>query len=117
LANLLIEKERLSEAQPFLEDALKVEPDNFMVYLSLGHVFYGQRDFDKAIAYYAVASELNPEYADTYYYLSLTLGKMNRHDEALEQGVHYISLSPQGDYANAVQDLILNLKKQSQIQP
>lgn len=117
LANLLIEQDKPDEAYPFLLEAQKQEPDNFLVYLALGHVYYAKRDFDRAVSYYAVASELNPEYADTYYYLSLTLDKMNRPDEALTQSIHYISLSPDGDYANAVKDLILSLKEQADKKP
>jgi tetratricopeptide (TPR) repeat protein len=110
LAELYINQSRWAEAQAQLVKVISAEPDNFMAYLGLGHLQFEQKQFDKALVLYTKASELNPDHAETYYYLSLTLQALNREDEALAQGMHYISLEPKGELAQKTMARLASLK-------
>ena len=54
-----------------------------MALFDLGNGFYFDDQFTSAIAAYDEAIRLNPTYATAYNNMGLTLGKLERYDEAI----------------------------------
>ncbi len=113
LGSLLQSLGRTDEAKLYYREALKYEPDNPWAYLYLGNIDYTQGNYQEALEAYNKAISLNPSYPTTYYLACLTLQKLNRTDEALANGLHYINLAPGGAFSQEAGELIMTLKQQA----
>lgn len=113
LGSLLQGMGRIDEAKLYYREALKYEPDNPWAYLYLGNINYTQGNYQEALEAYNKAISLNPDYPTTYYLACLTLQKLNRTDEALANGLHYINLAPEGAFSQEAGEIIMTLKQQS----
>jgi protein O-GlcNAc transferase len=110
LGSLLQADGRLEEAQQVYEDAIQYEPDNAWAHLYLGNTYYRKGNYEAALDSYNKAITLNPKYPTTYYLASLALQKLNRNDEALANGLHYINLAPNGAFSQEAGELVMSLQ-------
>ena len=74
---------RMDEAEFYLLQAIKREPNRAAAYSYLGFAYFEQADFLKAIEYQRKAIELQPKIWQHYLNLSQTLEKMGLYDQAL----------------------------------
>ncbi|MFH1775954.1 MAG: C39 family peptidase [Candidatus Omnitrophota bacterium] len=64
---IVSEKEyKLECALSAYEQALRLAPENYIIYFNIGNVCYKLEDYPKAKLFYSRAKELNPEFSDTY---------------------------------------------------
>jgi tetratricopeptide (TPR) repeat protein len=63
-------QQSLQQVESLLTKAITLDAKCADAYLQLGILHYSQRDFEKAIGFYAKAIEANPELADAYYRLA-----------------------------------------------
>jgi tetratricopeptide (TPR) repeat protein len=76
LAQLLLEANRLDQAQREIERVLTLSPYNASAYRLQGHLYYRQHRFEEAISAYQRAFQLDPTQIDVYVSLS---GQLRRH--------------------------------------
>lgn len=119
-------KERINLYQSYFDEAVKLNPYNFRAYINMGAALEKVENYEKAIALYTLASEMDA--ADKNYYNTYLIGtakrKMNGEDVTApvvqpsnnyKVVVKYNSNSPycqvpsiNGDYINRMNDQIKN---------
>lgn len=77
-----------------LAGAVRLAPDDFALQCNFGNALAALQDFDRAIAAYDHALELNPRFADAYYSRGIVKSKLNRFDEAFSDFSTVISIIP-----------------------
>ncbi len=111
LGSLLQSEGRLDEAISQYQQAIQYEPTNAWAYIYLGNAYYRQDNYEKSLDAYKKAISLKPDYPTTYYLESLVLEKLNRPDEALAEGLHYINLAPHGLFSKEAGVLVMTLQQ------
>lgn len=128
LAAVLEQTNRISEALKANQNALKIDPNDPEIYLSLGNNFHRQEKLEDAELNFKKAVSLNPSYWPALYNLGLILNKKQRFDDSISFFKKVINLKP--DFANGYYSLglayfnlgeldlaILNLKKATVLKP
>lgn len=111
LGTLLQGQGRLDEAAVLYREALRFEPDNAWAHLYLGNTYFRTGHYSEALVSYKAAQKLNPSYSTIYYLISLTLHKLDRNDEALSAGLHYINLAPNGTFSQEANEMVMTLQQ------
>ena len=70
-------------------EALRLNPNEFDIYLGLGDLFERMGQLDQAVDHFQVAVKLKPERADAHAALARSLAAVGKNDEAER---HYQSL-------------------------
>jgi tetratricopeptide (TPR) repeat protein len=106
----------------------QVAPSGQQIHNNLGDVYARQGDFDRAVAEFKTAIEINPNYADAYHNLANTYQQMGQADAAVANYEKALSINPQlwqsyqnlaaiafdrGDFQKALD----NMKKALEIDP
>jgi tetratricopeptide (TPR) repeat protein len=106
----------------------QVAPSGQQIHNNLGDVYARQGDFDRAVAEFKTAIEINPNYADAYHNLANTYQQMGQADAAVANYEKALSINPQlwqsyqnlaaiafdrGDFQKALE----NIKKALEIDP
>lgn len=112
LGNLYAEQDRMNDAELAYQKVLRLDPKDPWAHMYLGNIYLKRGDYEKAAKFYELSTRLNPEYATTYYLLAVTLERLQRYDDALSMGLHYLRLSPQGEFSPEVKSLVISLKNQ-----
>lgn len=73
----------LLEAESHFLEALTVLPESPQVPLLLGGIYFATEEFEKSVAFYDQALEVEPEYRDALLGKAVSLGYLGRHREAL----------------------------------
>lgn len=95
----LFGERKASEAIPFMEQAIKQDPNFMDAYLKLGQLYEFTRQFEPAIAAYRNAIRLQPDSPASgaaYQSLSTTLLRLGRYAEALPYLEKFQSMFPAG---------------------
>lgn len=89
-------------AKPYLELAIRYNPNHFRAYNSLGLVFAGNKDYDKAKELYKTALQINPMHDKAA--LNLIAAIYNKGDcaDALNKSQEFLSLYPQSEFLRDV---------------
>lgn len=72
-ADLYIKLEKMDKFGELMEEAVKRDKDNPVLYYNLGVVSYNQQKLEDAKKYYLKAIELRPDYNDAYMNLAVTI--------------------------------------------
>jgi tetratricopeptide (TPR) repeat protein len=87
-------KGQTDEAIRQLQEALRLNPDCFDVYINLGVAFEQKGQINEAIRQYQEALRLRPESATAHNNLGVALGRKGQTDEAIRQLQEAIRLNP-----------------------
>lgn len=98
LAAILEQTNRISDAIKVNQNALKLDPNDPEIYLSLGNNFHRQEKLEDAELNFKKAVNLNPSYWPALYNLGLILNKKQRFDDAKSFFKKVVKLKP--DFAN-----------------
>jgi tetratricopeptide (TPR) repeat protein len=86
-------------AQLFYEGAVRFDREDGVAppyaYYQLSRTYFIQGDFDTALAYAYKELEHHPSHLHTYYIIGLTLGYMDREEEAIEAFGKFIEYKPE----------------------
>jgi len=104
LANIHYTHHEMVEAQSLYERAIALDSDFFEAYFNLGNIHHDQSEFDAARRCYDDALLLNPYYADTHFYMAVTLEKMGLSHEARPHWRSYQQLAPQGEWVELARE-------------
>ena len=116
LCNLAILKSSQDEAiaaVDYLTRCLKKSPRHFEAHYNLGNVYSDLGNFELAKVHYELASQIAPEFPNSFYNLGLVLISLKEYKRAIECINHYVSLSPDTDTSTA-KELINTLDTMAQ---
>jgi len=88
----------LQESESLLKQALQVDPQASLPLYFLGRLAMWKAQPDEALSYYARTIELNPSYAPAYGAIGYVLLHTTRLQEALDNLMYAIRLSPKDHY-------------------
>jgi Flp pilus assembly protein TadD len=103
LAQLLLEKSLIAEAESELQAGLKFDPDDAGLHLFLGYALARQSKFEPAEAQFAQAARLDPENPASHFQWALVLAAQRKTAAAVDQYRAALRLQP--DFANALNNL------------
>lgn len=110
LGNMYASSEHYAEAEKQFKQIIAHEPDNEWAIFSLGNVYLKQAKYGAAVEKYQRVLTLNPQRSAIYYLMAVALTRLNRMDEAMQAGLHYVQLAPDGEFAKEMKSLIMSVK-------
>jgi Tetratricopeptide repeat/Glycosyltransferase family 9 (heptosyltransferase) len=110
LGFVLLQQERLAEADESLERAVSIEPGDADGHYLRGGLARQQGRFDDAIEHFGRALQLNPKLAEAHFNLGAVFRAQGRIDEALQHLSSAIALKQDFREARLVKSLLLLLR-------
>jgi tetratricopeptide (TPR) repeat protein len=95
-------------AQAQFEMVLKTDPKNPWANFYMGGLAYRTGNYTDAVNYFQTATTVRGSINAAYYYLALSLIKLNRLDEAISAGHAYLDQDKEGPYSKEMQALLEN---------
>src|SRR6478672_6904429 len=83
-----------AKALEYQQELVAKYPNDERAHFLLGGGYFGQQDYDKAIAEYKRATEINPDYSPAYNLLGYAYKQVEKYDEAETAFKKYIELIP-----------------------
>jgi tetratricopeptide (TPR) repeat protein len=90
-------KNDLSTAMKYYDQALAVNPNDFITINNIGGNLLQQDKFEEAKKYFVEVLKINPEYANTHYALGLIAEKENDLNSAFNSIIQSIKFNPKKD--------------------
>ncbi len=94
LGTVLGRQGRYSEAIPYLERAILLDPESSRAHNQLGNVHLLTQRLDKALAEYRTAVRLDPNNAEAHYNLAILLDRTGRAEEAIPHYRRFLEIAP-----------------------
>ena len=110
LGNLYASSGNYAAAEQQFSHVIAQEPGNEWAIFYLGNIYLKQDKYGPAVEMYQKALGLNPQHAAAYYLMAIALTRLNRMDEAMQAGLHYVQLEPEGEFAKEMKSLIMSVK-------
>ena len=114
-AKILLDENKLKDAQILFQNIIKVEPANYKAHTNIGAILLKLGDLDEAKKSFNKAIELNPEFEIAHFNLGIAEAKLLKFNEAEKSYKKAIKLKK--DYAEAYSNLgsiYLKLEKLNQ---
>ena len=84
LSSIFISKRDFKKVIDICNEALKVEPDLEVFYITRGYAYAELKEYERAIEDFSKAIELNPNYAEAYYNRGVTYAELNKYERAIK---------------------------------
>ncbi len=81
----------------YLSRSLEINPRHFEAHYNLANVYGEIGNYKLAKAHYGISIQLEPEFANSYFNLGLTLAMNKEYEEAIVALEKYLQLSPNED--------------------
>lgn len=94
LGTLYIQQDRQGEGLKLLNQSLAINPFQPTAYNSCGGAYKALKNYDKALACYAEACNLDPNFVEAWYNRGGVLRQLRRYEEALESYDKALALQP-----------------------
>ncbi len=111
LVSALCKADKWEEARKALEVAVGLEPERWDIYLMQGILADRDGNLEAAVGYLRKALDLNPEDADSHYYLGSTLLRQFKLQEAREQYRACLRYKPEPDIAESARQEIAQINE------
>ena len=108
---------KTAEAEALYRKILKSNPADFVSRYSLGVISFAKNDYQTALDLFEAAKKINPAFAQLWYNIGLTLGRLGRFQEAVTHLEQCITLDPSYDAAIRQRDSIVTVLAQSSDNP
>ncbi len=93
-ANNAVDAENWDAAIKILKEGIEKDPDNYILFLNLGLIYYEKDLYKPAYEYFKKGLKLKPLSNDLLFYASYSAAALHKNDEALEYIKAYLRLSP-----------------------
>lgn len=113
-ANALANLERAAEAEPIIDQAVKLRPDVADLRYIRGNILAAQRRYPEATAAHTEAIARDPKHADAWYNRGVIRRRTKDYEGAAADQVEVLKL--RGNYRNAVYEMAVNRIFQKQDQ-
>ena len=104
-ANLLILRERRSDALEQINLAIDVEPDNPTGHMALGRYYVTEQHFEEALEAFETAEAIDPSSYQIYFYKAIVLRRLYRAEEATEAQQKCVDVLDQALSEDAIADM------------
>ncbi|MHC1611106.1 MAG: tetratricopeptide repeat protein [Candidatus Methanospirareceae archaeon] len=94
LSSIFISKRDFEKVIDICNEALKIEPDSEVFYITRGNAYANLNEHERAIEDYDRAIALNPDDAAAYNNRGLAYAELNKYEQALEDFSKAIELNP-----------------------
>jgi len=94
LANQAGANGRPAEQKQYLDKLADSYPDDERVQFNLGGYYFGQQDYDQAVAHYKKATEISPDYSPAYNLLGYSYRQQGNYSSAEDAFKKYVELIP-----------------------
>lgn len=88
------ETEQLKKSQPYIDEALKTNPNNLSILIAAGYAYETAGDYDKALSYYQQAVKADPKSSDAWFHLGHDLEFLGKRKEAYQNYDKAFALEP-----------------------
>ena len=113
LSNNAIKNNKFPQAIKFLEDAIKIKPNSYDLYLKLGLLNQHLNNYQKSIRYFEKSITLEPKSVSAHFNLGLIYFKLNDKNLSLKYYLKAIDLDPKnflvsynlGNYYFSIDDI------------
>ena len=111
LGNIALKQNKLSEAQEYFKESIAASPKDEVLAYNVGEIFFSNQGYDEAIKYFTLASEIKPEWPDSF--LKLGYVYLNKADtaNAVVKFEKFLTLEPDGERAARVRNILTAIKK------
>ncbi len=96
LGQLLLQRQEVEGALPFLRRAVELEPGYALAHNNLGNAYFQMGLAEEALGQYREAADADATYSIPHRNLALALHLLGRRDEAVEEYRTYFCLAPAG---------------------
>jgi putative PEP-CTERM system TPR-repeat lipoprotein len=96
---------KLPDACKAIQDGLNMEPGNIRLFMSLGHLQFKMKEYDKAISSFEMAARKNPAFVDAFFSQGIVYEQMGRKKEAAKKYQETLRRSPK--HTGALNNLAL----------
>jgi O-antigen ligase len=113
IANCYLNKKELQEAIPYLEQAIKYQPEKENVLplqLQLGNIYLTTKDYKNSERIFADAIENNPDSAEAYYGIAGAYLKQGKKEQGIESLEKVIELAPDSKLAGYAKTTLTKIK-------
>ena len=93
-ARKLCEEEKYDAATPLASESLAWNPNNAWAWSTVGNIYSGKKEFDKAIFYYQKAIDLDPKIGEAYNGLAQAYMALEKYDKAIANFTKALSFRP-----------------------
>ena len=85
----------------------QINPNNPLIFFQLGLLYYNDKDYKNAVIALKQAVDFNPQYANARYFLGLSLARLNKNIDAIEQFEEITKTNPDNEEVSVI---LSNLK-------
>ena len=122
-AMFLVAQKRFPEAEAQIQQATQLDPLSPIITMAVGEVYNWEGKYERAIAEYKKALELNPDFAGAWGNLTDLYQQAHRYDEAMDaevksqelQGNHALAQALRSAYARGGYDALLRVELQDHL--
>ena len=93
-ATRLREQGKYEDAIKLCNEAIELNPNNYLAYLRRGNFYYRQKQYERAIQDYDKAIQINPNYAEAYFGRALAYASLENVEKTFADINKAIELSP-----------------------
>lgn len=93
-ARKLCEEEKFDAAAPLASESLAWNSKNPWAWVTVGNIYNGKKEFDKAIFYYQKTIDMNPNIGEAYNGLAQAYMALEKYDKAIANFTKALSFSP-----------------------
>ena len=111
LGEVFWRQKRYSEAEQTLKDALKLDEKSWHGQFTLGRLYWDMGEVAKAAAPIGMTLQLKPDLAEAHLLAGNILLRVGQQERALVEYREYLRLSPKGEFASQVQELVQKVQK------
>ncbi|MDD8026729.1 MAG: tetratricopeptide repeat protein [Acidobacteriota bacterium] len=111
LGNIMLKQNKLPEAQEYFKESIAASPKDEVLAYNVGEIFFSNQGYDEAIKYFSLASEIKPDWPDSF--LKLGYVYLNKADtaNAVVKFEKFLTLEPDGERAALVRNILTAIKK------
>ncbi len=88
------ESTQFNQTKPYIDQALKSNPRNPVVLLSVGYAYETAGNYEKALSYYTLATDVDPNSSEAWFHKGHALQFLNKSGEAKKSYDKAYSLNP-----------------------
>jgi tetratricopeptide (TPR) repeat protein len=111
LGNIKLKQNKLAEAQEYFKESIAASPKDEILAYNVGEIFFSNQGYEEAIKYFTLASEIKPDWPDSF--LKLGYVYLNKADtaNAVVKFEKFLTLEPDGERAALVRNILTAIKK------
>jgi len=101
----------VEKGTPFLEEALKIFPNDNALAYNVAEIFFKRGQIDKAIEYYSLSSQIKPDWPRAYLRKGYALLNKADYNGAITSFAKFLEVAPDDPEAANIEKVISELKK------